>query len=348
MSDIIVSGYPSVSIYGKPRASSTAYALASAINFAKPYLSDDIGEFANTLQSDYEGNATYDINLSKEQIIDALKKYNVLYIDHQDLVDEANTSGNFDALRHEAAAANRNSVVQFFLVQHGNKLALAIDNTSTDANAPLSVDGPAIRAWAKDEPYGFVRIGFQDNKPVGKYVLDPVTSALPFEKPTPLTWTNVTSCQLLACIFVLDSNVQELPPPDFRYFGGMDASGNPITNTWPLVEKSFDPTPVIEAVQQVLQYSNQSYSDEITALNTRVNTLNAVKQQSDMAFMDILKQLGYKDNTVSSSLPAPSSTDASQPVPSSSNTTSAAQPTSSDAVPVTALTTQPLEQQGIL
>ena len=294
MTDTVVSGYPSVTLYGKPRASSTAYALAATINFAHPYASEDIAEFATVLQTD--ANVASEAPLSKEQVIDALKKYNVLYIDHQDLVDEATASGNYDPLRHECASANRNAVVQLFIVQHGNKLALAVNNPSIDANAPLSVDGSPLRAFAKDEPYAFVRIGFANDRPIGRYALDPVTSALPIEKPTPITWSNITSCQIVACIFVLDSDAVEIPPTDFRYFGGIAADGSLLPdNIWPVPMQSLDVAPIIASVQQVLQASNQSYSDEITALNTRVNVLNASKQQSDVAFLDILHKLGLKD-----------------------------------------------------
>ena len=277
--DILCSSVPRL-IVGRPKASSAAYAVVTAIGYQHPYAFDDLVEQAQVIQG------ASPAQLTKEQLLHVLDEHGTKYIDEQHLVDSGTALNDYTELRHELASLGRNEYIILITLKNDKTLALANSD---------GTQGQTLHAWSTGVPYTLVRCGFSDSAAYGFYQ-DALLSSLPLPTFIPVLWSDITACGIDSVLAIAPSRLAELPPPSFRYFGGIAADGSLLPdNIWPVPVQSLDAAPIIASVQQVLQASNQSYSDEITALNTRVNVLNASKQQSDVAFLDILHKLGLKD-----------------------------------------------------
>lgn len=280
VTDVIISNVPSIVLTGKPKASSEAYALATAIAYQHPYQHEDLNELAQSF-----GMAS----LRKTDVIALLDKYVVNFLDLQPLVDEATSTGNWDALRHEIASENRAGVLQVFLLASDSKLALSVANSAlaSDPNAAPVVNGPLLHAWSSGQPCALVRCGYETDKPNGLY-RDPFLSALPYPTPTPVMWGNVIEAGVLACIAILPSSVREPVPADFRYFGGLAADGSLLPdNNFPVPPvpvKSVDVTPLIAQVQSMQVAHQQEYDGKVAQLQ-------AERAASDERFSNLIAEL---------------------------------------------------------
>src|SRR5579884_847185 len=268
----LISGVPHISSYeiGKSEARDAASCLAALAAFAYPNRWPNLANLASQIYSQFAGSDTSD-NATPLTVAQALSWCATQHIGTHDLAPVI-ALNDVDALRHEMAAmTNTNGIPVLLFLEDGSKLATS--------------DGKPLHPYmAAGHAHAIVRLGGYSDHP-WTLILDPAAQCPPLPFPTPVMWndtaggTGIVQGKIVAAFGVMPPKVSA-PPADFRF------SVNGEDQKWPV------PQPDITTMATTLLSTVKARREaERTAI---ISAMQQADSQEDQAFLDVLKQLGYK------------------------------------------------------
>ncbi len=238
--------------FGHAPSRQIAASLAMLAEIAHPGQWKSPQELTSAIYEQYCGPdlPTNPAALTREQALAWLAQQGINTIDLS-----ARYGASLDDLKHEMQAQNLSGVAQLILLR---------DETPLRHATTLQ----PLHNWLAGAPgkaASIIRVGYSDDAPYALYLDSALSPA--FSQPVPILWPDVEQAGLLSVIAVLPHGV-EAPPPEFRYFAGVDESGHMLPpNPWPVpvppkpeinVEEISTTLSAAQQAIQALQLAHQS------------------------------------------------------------------------------------------
>lgn len=194
-----------------------AFVLAalSAFAYPKKFAGANLNTLASGIYQHYAGQDidTNTNGLTKEQAVDYLNAAHIGYVDLQHLVDQG---GDYEALRLEMAAMNRQGVPQLLTI-------------ADESHLHYAPNGQKLHNWNDAGlSHCIVRLGMDEHDTVG-YYLDPAAPVPPFTYPTPIKWEDIVACRPITALGIMPPGV-EAPPAGFSYQNAKWPTPEPVVN----------------------------------------------------------------------------------------------------------------------